>query len=84
MTMEQINQQYEKVAAQIGDAQYKIRQLNALIETLYAQADALNKAASELAAPKSEPEAEAAQKAETAQKTEPVKEAQKNNEASNG
>lgn len=54
MNMEQINQQYEKVAAQIGDAQYKIRQLNALIATLYAQADALNKAAADLAAPKTE------------------------------
>lgn len=54
MTLEEINQAYLSVASQIGDAQYKIRQYNQLLEELYQRADALNQKAHEIQNPKEE------------------------------
>ena len=48
MNIEQINKQYEQLCAKIGDTQYKIRQFNVNLETLYSQADALNTLAAQV------------------------------------
>lgn len=48
MTIQELNQQYQQICSQIGDAQYKIRQHEQLLQSLYAKADQLNIEAAKL------------------------------------
>lgn len=46
MNMKQINQEYEKLCAKVGDASYKIKQHELLLKSLYQEIDKLNELAS--------------------------------------
>jgi len=43
--MQQVNQEYEKLCAKVGDATYKIKQHESLLQSLYQQIDKLNELA---------------------------------------
>lgn len=45
MNMQQVNQEYEKLCAKVGDATYKIKQHESLLQSLYQQIDKLNELA---------------------------------------
>ena len=50
MTLEQVNKMYEQLCIKLGDAQYKQRQFEKEIKTIYGEIDKLNELAAAITA----------------------------------
>ena len=51
MEMSEINSKYQQICQQIGDVQYKLRQHESLLKSLFLEADKLNELAAMLQKP---------------------------------